>query len=102
MASQAPERRPSRCSPDHAARTSGADTCHRPGGSDSAAAVSFNGCPCLSLDLTNPEEESLASFMRLAGDWRSNQYAFAARAAEAFSVEPVSRRFFRGVSSDPR
>ena len=60
-----------------------------------AASVSFNCCPCLSLDLTRPEEESLASLMRLAGGPEVSRYAFAVRAAEALSAEPVSRRFFR-------
>jgi hypothetical protein len=57
--------------------------------------VSFDRCPCLTLDLTAPEEESLASLMRLAGAFHGGPYAFAARAADAFSAEPVSRRFFR-------
>ena len=60
-----------------------------------AITVSFNGCPCLSLDLTHPEKESLASLKRLAGTSDGGRYAFAARAAEALSAEPVSRRFFR-------
>jgi hypothetical protein len=60
-----------------------------------AVAVSFDRCPSLILDLIHPDDESLASLMRLAGTADGGTYAFAARAAEALSAEPVSRRFFR-------
>jgi hypothetical protein len=64
-----------------------------------AVAVSFDRCPCLTLDLANPEEESLASLIRLTGGQGESPYAFMARAAESLSAEPVSRRFFRAFRS---
>ncbi|HET6778477.1 MAG TPA: N-6 DNA methylase [Gemmatimonadales bacterium] len=60
-----------------------------------AVAISFDRCPCLTLEITNPEEEALASLMRLAAGSDGGPYEYAARAAEALSAEPVSRRFFR-------
>jgi hypothetical protein len=58
-------------------------------------AAAFDRCPCIELELTNPDGEALASLARLAGGSEGGSLAFAARAAEALSTEPVGRRFFR-------
>jgi N-6 DNA Methylase/Eco57I restriction-modification methylase len=58
-------------------------------------AVAFDRCPAVELELASPPSEALASLSRLAGSPEGGALAFAARAAEAFSAEPVGRRFFR-------
>ena len=58
-------------------------------------AVAFENCPSIDLDLGNPDGDSLASLLRLAGGSGSSSLAFGVRAADALSTEPVSRRFFR-------
>lgn len=66
-----------------------------PGSRRLAVAVAFDRCPCIELELENPNSESLASFMRLSVGPVGGSLAFAARAADALSAEPVGRRFFR-------
>jgi hypothetical protein len=58
-------------------------------------AVSFGRVPGLRVSLNTPDTESLASLARLAGASEGGTLAFAARAADALSTEPVGRRFFR-------
>jgi hypothetical protein len=58
-------------------------------------AVAFGRAPGLRVSLSSPDAESLASLARLAGTPEGGALAFAARAAEALSTEPVGRRFFR-------
>ena len=60
-----------------------------------AVAVGFARCPSVQLDLTNPGCERLATIVGLAGGSPGGPLAFAARAAETLSAEPIGRRFFR-------
>jgi hypothetical protein len=60
-----------------------------------AVAVGFARCPSIQLDLANPGGEALAALGGLAGSSPGGALAFAARAAEILSAEPVGRRFFR-------
>jgi hypothetical protein len=60
-----------------------------------AAAVAFDQCPAIELELGTPDEEAVVSLGRLAGAGEGGPLAFAARAADALSAEPVGRRFFR-------
>ena len=57
--------------------------------------VAFGSAPGLQVNLGTPDAESVASLARLAGTLEGGTLAFAARAAEALSTEPVGRRFFR-------
>ena len=57
--------------------------------------VAFGRAPGLRVSLSTPDAETLASLARLAGTPEGGTLAFAARAAEALSAEPVGRRFFR-------
>ena len=57
--------------------------------------VAFGRAPGLRVSLSTPDAESLASLARLAGTPEGGALAFAARAADALSTEPVGRRFFR-------
>jgi Eco57I restriction-modification methylase len=59
-------------------------------------AVAFGGTPVLALELDRPSDVALAALARLAGSAEaSSPLAYAARAADALSSEPVGRRFFR-------
>lgn len=60
-----------------------------------AVAVAFGRCPSLEVELGHPDGEALASLARLAGGAERGSLAFAIRAAEALSAEPVGQRFFR-------
>jgi hypothetical protein len=57
--------------------------------------VAFGRAPGLQVNLNSPDAESVASLARLAGTAEGGTLAFAARAADALSTEPVGRRFFR-------
>jgi hypothetical protein len=63
------------------------------------ATVGFERLPSIALDLSNPDPEATASLLRLAGVPDGGTLAFVAKAADAFSAEPVSRRFFREFRS---
>ncbi|HEY3011429.1 MAG TPA: N-6 DNA methylase, partial [Gemmatimonadales bacterium] len=58
-------------------------------------AAAFGRLPHIELDLTSPDRDALASLARLAGTHEGGPLAFAARAADALSAEPVGRHFFR-------
>lgn len=59
-------------------------------------AVAFGGTPVLGLELDQPGNAALAALARLVGSAdASSPLAYAARAADALSSEPVGRRFFR-------
>jgi hypothetical protein len=58
-------------------------------------ATGFGRLPSIALDLTNPNPEAVASLARLAEIPDGGTLAFAAKAADALSAEPVGRRFFR-------
>jgi hypothetical protein len=60
-----------------------------------AVAVAFDRSPHIELDLTSPAPEGLASLAKLARVPEGGSLAFSAMAADAFSAEPVGRRFFR-------
>jgi len=62
-------------------------------------AVAFDRSPGLEIDLSSPNREQVASLERLAVSGESGALAYAARAADALSTEPVSRRFFRQFKS---
>ncbi len=58
-------------------------------------ALGFERQPAIALDLANPDPETVACLARLAGLPDGGTLAFAAKAADALSTEPVGRRFFR-------
>ena len=58
-------------------------------------AVAFDRSPALEFSLDHLDPETLASIARLGGAPDHGSLAFAARAADALSSEPVGRRFFR-------
>ncbi|MGN6393766.1 MAG: Eco57I restriction-modification methylase domain-containing protein [Gemmatimonadales bacterium] len=59
-------------------------------------AVAYGGTPTLGLELDRPTEAALAALVRLAGRVDApSPLAYAARAADALSSEPIGRRFFR-------
>ncbi|HEV7364738.1 MAG TPA: N-6 DNA methylase [Gemmatimonadales bacterium] len=60
-----------------------------------AVALGFERLPSIALDLTQPDPEAIASLGKLAGLPDGGTLAFAAKAADALSAEPVGRRFFR-------
>jgi N-6 DNA Methylase len=61
-----------------------------------AVAVAFAGTPVLGLELDRPTDAALGALSRLAGRAGApSALAYAARAADALSTEPVGRRFFR-------
>ncbi|HEX5574990.1 MAG TPA: N-6 DNA methylase, partial [Gemmatimonadales bacterium] len=62
-------------------------------------AAAFGRLPHLELNLPDPDPESVSSLARLAGGSGAGPIAFAARAADALSTEPVGRRFFRQFRS---
>jgi hypothetical protein len=64
-----------------------------------AIAAAYDRFPHLELDLTNPDPEAVQSLARLAGGAGAGPLAFAVRAADALSTEPVGRRFFREFRS---
>jgi hypothetical protein len=64
-----------------------------------AIAAAFDRLALLDLDLTQPDPEAVDSLARLAGSSGGRSMAFAARAADALSTEPVSQRFFRQFRS---
>jgi hypothetical protein len=64
-----------------------------------AIAAAFDRLPHLELKLSDPDPETLSSLVRLAGGSGNGPMAFAARAADALSTEPVGRRFFREFRS---
>jgi hypothetical protein len=64
-----------------------------------AIAVAFDRLPHLELKLADPDPEIVSSLARLAGGPGAGPMAFAARAADALSTEPIGRRFFREFRS---
>ena len=64
-----------------------------------AIAAAFDRLALVDLDLTRPDPEAVDSLARLAGSSGGGPMAFAARAADALSTEPVSQRFFRQFRS---
>jgi hypothetical protein len=64
-----------------------------------AVAAAFDRLPHLELNLLDPDPEVVSSLARLAGGSGAGPMAFAARAADALSTEPVGRRFFREFRS---
>jgi hypothetical protein len=58
-------------------------------------AAAFDRCPGLELSLSQPDPEAIVALARLAGVPDGGSLAYAARAAEALSAEPMGQRFFR-------
>jgi hypothetical protein len=64
-----------------------------------AVAAAFHRLPHLELNLPDPDPEVVSSLARLTGGSGAGPMAFAARAADALSTEPVGRRFFQEFRS---
>ena len=62
-------------------------------------AAAYGRSPGLEIELDNPDPEALASLGHISGVSEESGFAFAARAADALSTEPVGRRFFRQFKS---
>ncbi|MGH7499142.1 MAG: Eco57I restriction-modification methylase domain-containing protein, partial [Gemmatimonadales bacterium] len=60
-----------------------------------ALSVAFDGTPVLAVSLDSPGSLALVSLGRLAGAGEGGTLAYAARVAEALSVEEAGARFFR-------
>ncbi|HEY8258205.1 MAG TPA: N-6 DNA methylase [Gemmatimonadales bacterium] len=60
-----------------------------------ALAVGTEGTPALTIDLDRPSPGAIASLSRMGGVPEGGALAFAARVADALSIEDVGRRFFR-------
>ncbi len=60
-----------------------------------ALAVDRDGTPSLVIDLSHPSSGALASLGKMCGGGDGGALAYAARVADALSIESVGRRFFR-------